>query len=56
MNRLFILRDGRKGRPVRDENDNVLFFDNKMAAKAVRKEGQVVSLGPDHRLSKGDVK
>lgn len=49
MKRLFMLRHGKGGSPVR-EQDQVLYFDSKPAAKAERdkREGAVVSYGPDH--------
>ena len=47
--RLFILRQGRKGKAIPD-----VYFNNKMDAKYARDsgaygEGVVVSYGPDHR-------
>lgn len=50
MKRLFMLRHGRGGNPVRDEDGTPLYFGNKMEAKKVRElyKGAVVSFGPDH--------
>lgn len=55
--RLFILRYGKRGEPVRDSNDEIIYFDSKEEAKRQRDELNhtasppifVVSLGPDHK-------
>lgn len=49
MKRLFTLRQNKGGPLVQP----VVYFDNKMAAKAARVGTHVVSFGPDHRLYKG---
>jgi len=51
--RLFIIREGKNGRPLRGEDGKVLYFNDKMLAKRQRSETQVVSYGPDHKLYKG---
>lgn len=50
MKRLFVLRYGKGGELVRDEDGSPLYFGNKVEAKKVRDamKGVVVSLGPDH--------
>jgi hypothetical protein len=51
MKRLFILRRGKKGTAVLNDDDQPLYFANKMTAKAERDrlgDGIVVSYGPDH--------
>lgn len=50
MKRLFMLRHGKGGPPVKGENGEVLYFGSKPEAKAERdkRSGTVVSLGPDH--------
>lgn len=50
MKRLFVLRHGRGGAIVADNDGKPLYFNNKMEAKQARKDKQVVSIGPDHRL------
>jgi len=50
--RLFMLRDKQGGRPVKDENGNVIFYSNKAVAKQNRVGNQVVSYGVDHRKFK----
>jgi hypothetical protein len=45
MKRLFTLRQYMRGPLVQP----VVYFDNKMAAKAARTGTQVVSYGPDHK-------
>jgi len=52
--KLFVLRHGKGGAIVKDSEGNPLYFHDKMIAKSQRKEGQVISLGPDHRRYKGD--
>ena len=52
MKRLFMLRHGKGGAVVLDENKQPMYFDNKMEAKQARKDNQVVSVGPDHKLYK----
>ena len=49
MKRLFTLRQNKGGPLVQP----VVYFDNKMTAKAARMGTNVVSFGPDHRLYKG---
>jgi hypothetical protein len=49
--RLFILRRGKKGEPLRDDDHSIITFTNKEEAKALRNklgENYVVSYGPDH--------
>jgi len=50
--RLFTLRTGFRGQLVQP----VVYFQNKMDAKAARVPPQVVSYGPDHHKSKGESK
>lgn len=55
--RLFMMRYGKRGDPVRDSNDKIIYFDNKEKAKRQRDELNhnavppifVVSNGPDHK-------
>lgn len=55
--RLFILRYGKRGDPVRDSNNKIIYFDDKEKAKRQRDELNhtaspkifVVSNGPDHK-------
>ena len=55
--RLFILRYGKRGNPVRDSSGQILYFNDKEIAKRNRDELNtgvtppifVVSNGPDHR-------
>jgi hypothetical protein len=49
MKRLFMLRHGKGGAVVLDDNKQPVYFSNKMEAKAQRKDNQVVSIGPDHK-------
>ena len=49
MKRLFTLRQSKGGPLVQP----VVYFDDKMAAKAARIGTQVVSIGPDHRNYRG---
>lgn len=49
---LFILRRGKHGEPLRDDDHSLITFTNKEDAKALRNklgENYVVSYGPDHR-------
>lgn len=50
MKRLFVLRYGKGGSLVRDDDGTPLYFGNKTAAKAARDQMDkaVVSYGPDH--------
>jgi hypothetical protein len=50
MKRLFVLRYGKGGSLVRDDDGTPLYFSNKATAKTVRDtiDGAVVSFGPDH--------
>ena len=50
MKRLFMLRHGKGGAVVLDDNNQPVYFSNKMEAKKARKDNQVVSIGPDHKL------
>ena len=50
--KLFMLRHGQGGRPVKDEHGNVIFYNNKAVAKQNRGDNQVVSDGVDHRKFK----
>lgn len=57
MKRLFMLRRGKQGQPVRDDDHTILTFPTKSEAKRVRDtlNGDfVVSYGPDHRKFKGE--
>ena len=50
--RLFILRRGKRGEPVRDDDHTLITFPSKEEAKALRNhlgDTYVVSYGPDHR-------
>lgn len=54
--RLFMLRYGKQGAPVKDEDGSIMYFSSKMEAKQTRDafgSNIVVSLGPDHKLYKG---
>ena len=53
MKRLFMLRHGKGGAIVRGDDGNPLFYSSKPDAKKARKDGQVVSFGPDHNKFKG---
>jgi hypothetical protein len=44
-----MLRNVSSGAIVTDTDGSVLYFTNKMDAKAHRQDGQVVSRGPDHK-------
>ena len=50
MKRLFVLRYGKGGSLVRDDDGTPLYFANKAEAKRVRHtiKDAVVSFGPDH--------
>ena len=50
--KLFMLRYGQGGRPVKDEHGNVIFYNNKSVAKRNRGDNHVVSYGVDHRKFK----
>ncbi|QDP53675.1 MAG: hypothetical protein Unbinned5406contig1000_21 [Prokaryotic dsDNA virus sp.] len=52
--KLFMLRHGKGGAPVTDDEGNVIYYSNKMIAKNTKTGTQVVSLGVDHRKYKGD--
>lgn len=57
MKRLFIIRRGKQGEPVRDDDNSILTFPSKQEAKKVRDrlgDNYVVSYGPDHRKFKGE--
>jgi hypothetical protein len=54
MKRLFMLRHGKGGAVVCGADGKPLYFDNKMEAKQARKDNQVVSIGPDHKLYQGE--
>ena len=51
--RLFIIREEKNGKPLRDESGKVVYYNDKMLAKRQRQDNQVVSYGPDHKLYKG---
>lgn len=56
MFRLFMLRHGKQGAPVKDEDGSIMYFDNKIDAKQTRDllgSEVVVSYGIDHKLFKG---
>ena len=56
MLRLFMLRHGKNGAPVKDDGGDVMYFANKQQAKQTRETfggGVVVSYGKDHKLFKG---
>lgn len=51
MKRLFILRRGKQGEPLRDDDHTVMTFPSKQEARALRDKlggTYVVSYGPDH--------
>lgn len=51
--KLFLLRERKGGRPIRDAKGDILTFPDKQQAKMVRDtigNGTVVSYGPDHKL------
>lgn len=51
--KLFMLRASKQGKPVQDDNGNIMYFGNKMDAKDARDKiggSTVVSYGPDHKL------
>ena len=50
--KLFMLRHGQGGRPVKDEHGNVIFYNNKALAKQNRGDNQVPAYGADHRKFK----
>ncbi len=57
MKRLFMLRHGKGGSAVKDDDGSVYYFGNKMQAKFTRdylQQDVVVSFGPDHKLYKGN--
>jgi hypothetical protein len=57
MKRLFMLRRGKQGQPVRDDDHTILTFPTKSEAKRIRDSlggDFVVSYGPDHRKFKGE--
>lgn len=51
-----MLRAVSSGAIVTDANGVVVYFTNKMDAKAQRQDGQVVSRGPDHKHGPSQVK
>jgi len=56
VKRLFIVRRGKRGEPVRDDDHSILTFPSKPEAKKLRDHlggEHVVSYGPDHKLYKG---
>jgi hypothetical protein len=56
MKRLFVLRHSKGGTIVKGDDGQPMYFDNKPTAKETRNRlggSTVVSLGPDHKLSKG---
>lgn len=53
MKRLFVLRHGKGGAYVKGDDGLPLYFPDKQSAKQARKDGQVVSFGPDHDKFKG---
>lgn len=55
--RLFAVREYKRGPLVKDWSGTPVYFGNKQDAKRYRDvlpEGAVVTLGPDHKLFKGD--
>lgn len=52
--KLFVLRHGRGGAVVTGDDGKPVYFTDKMIAKRNRKDDQVVSYGPDHKLYKGE--
>lgn len=52
--KLFMLRHSRGGAIVRRKNGKAFYFNDKMVAKSNKRNGQVVSFGPDHKLFKHD--
>ena len=58
MKRLFMLRSGKGGAPVKGQDGLVLYFSVKPEAKKARDEiggNTVVSFGPDHMKFKNGV-
>lgn len=56
MFRLFMLRYGKNGAPVKDDGGDIMYFNDKQQAKQTRDMlggGVVVSYGKDHKLYKG---
>ena len=51
--RLFMLRNTDNNTLVKGDDDNVLYFNNKVEAKRHRQVGQVVTYGIDHNRYKG---
>jgi hypothetical protein len=57
MKRLFILRRGKSGAVIKDDDGQVMYFGSKPEAKAARNSiggNTVVSVGIDHKLYKGN--
>jgi len=52
-----MLRNGKGGKPVTDQRDDIIFFSNKMLAKEARGKGHVVSKGIDHKkyIDRGEI-
>ena len=53
--RLFILRRGKRGEPLRDDDHTIITFPSKEEAKALRNhmgDAYVVSYGPDHHKTR----
>ena len=56
MKRLFLLRRGKRGEPLRDDDRSLVTFPSKQEAKTLRDKlggDYVVSFGPDHRKFQG---
>ena len=55
MKRLFMLRRGKGGSMLRDDDGQPFYFESKAEAKKIRDTlgNAVVSIGPDHKLYKG---
>jgi hypothetical protein len=56
MKRLFILRRGKGGPVIRNDEGQPMYFSTKPEAKQTRDTigNAVVSIGPDHKLYKGE--
>jgi len=50
--KLFMLRQEKCGEPVRDRFGEIIYYNNKVLAKANRINNQVVSYGIDHKKFK----
>ena len=53
--KLFMLRQKKCGEPVRDKFGEIIYYEDKMLAKANRINKQVVSYGIHHKKFRGGV-